>query len=61
MLRVLRVLQPAAVDSAKRQAERQQINAALAQQETFAYIEALKQKAKVKILKPVDAKSGAVE
>lgn len=61
VLRVLRVLQPTAVDSAKRQAERQQINAALAQQETFAYIEALKQKAKVKILKPVEAKSGAVE
>lgn len=61
VLRVLRVLQPTAVDSAKRQAERQQINAALAQQETFAYIEALKQKAKVKILKPVNAKLEAVE
>lgn len=61
VLRVLRVLQPTAVDSAKRQAERQQINAALAQQETFAYIEALKQKAKVKILKPANAKSEAVE
>ncbi len=61
VLRVLRVLQPTAVDSAKRQAERQQINAALAQQETFAYIEALKQKAKVKILKPLNAKSETVE
>ncbi|CAL61904.1 putative peptidyl-prolyl cis-trans isomerase D, ppiD-like [Herminiimonas arsenicoxydans] len=60
VLRIVRVTQPANVDSAKRQAEHQQITAALAQQETFAYIEALKQKAKVKILRPV-AKSEAAE
>ncbi|WP_353156014.1 SurA N-terminal domain-containing protein [Herminiimonas fonticola] len=60
VLRIVRVTQPANVDSAKRQAEHQQITAALAQQETFAYIEALKQKAKVKIMKPA-AKSEAVE
>lgn len=60
VLRIVRVTQPANVDSAKRQAEHQQITAALAQQETFAYIEALKQKAKVKILRPV-AKSETAE
>lgn len=60
VLRVVRVVQPTNVDSAKRQAEHQQISAALAQQEAFAYIEALKQKAKVKITKPV-AKSEAAE
>lgn len=60
VLRIVRVMQPANVDSAKRQAEHQQITAALAQQETFAYIEALKQKAKVKILRPV-AKSETAE
>ncbi|MFJ7566363.1 SurA N-terminal domain-containing protein [Herminiimonas sp. NPDC097707] len=60
VLRIVRVTQPANVDSAKRQAEHQQITAALAQQETFAYIEALKQKAKVKILRPV-AKSETTE
>ncbi len=61
VLRVVRVVQPTNVDSAKRQAEQQQIEAALAQQETYAYIEALKKKAKVKIMKPVDAKSETAE
>ena len=61
VLRVLRVAQPTNVDSAKRQAEHQQIAAALAQQETFAYIEALKKKAKVEITKPAAAKSETAE
>ncbi len=60
VLRIVRVMQPTKVDSAKRQAEHQQITAALAQQETFAYIEALKQKANVKIMRPA-IKSEAVE
>ncbi len=60
VLRVLRTVQPATVDSAKRQAEKQQIIAALAQEETLAYIDALKKKAKVEILKPVAAKSAHV-
>ena len=61
VLRVVRVAQPTNVDSAKRQAEHQQIAAALAQQETFAYIEALKKKAKVEIIKPAAAKSETAE
>ncbi len=61
ILRVLRVMQPTNVDSAKRQAEHQQIAAALAQQETYAYIEALKKKAKVEIKIPVVKKSERVE
>ena len=61
VLRVVRVVQPTNIDSAKRQAEHQQIAAALAQQETHAYIEALKKKAKVKIVKPLAAKSETAE
>lgn len=61
LLRVVRVVQPTNVDTAKRQAEHQQIAAALAQQETHAYIEALKKKAKVEIKKPVVEKSDTAE
>jgi peptidyl-prolyl cis-trans isomerase D len=50
--RINKVAQPATPDTARRQAEQQQIGTALAQQETLAYLEALKQKAKVKITKP---------
>jgi peptidyl-prolyl cis-trans isomerase D len=51
--RVNKVSQPATVDAARRQTEQQQIANALAQQETFAYIESLKNKAKVEIVKPI--------
>lgn len=61
IVRVVKVLQPATVDQSKRQAERQQITAALAQQEMLAYIEVLKQKAKVEILKPINAKPISME
>lgn len=61
VLRVIRVVQPTNVDTAKRQAEHQQIAAALAQQETHAYIEALKKKAKVEIKKPAVEKSDSAE
>lgn len=61
VLRVTRVVQPTNVDTAKRQAEHQQIAAALAQQETHAYIEALKKKAKVEIKKPAVEKSDSAE
>ncbi len=57
VIRVTRVVQPTNVDTAKRDAERQQIAEVLAQEETLAYIEALKERAKVKILKPIAAKS----
>lgn len=40
------------VDEARRTAEQQQIAAALSQQETLAYIEVLKERAKVKIVQP---------
>jgi peptidyl-prolyl cis-trans isomerase D len=51
--RINKVAQPATPDTARRQAEQQQIGNALAQQETLAYLDALKEKAKVKITKPV--------
>lgn len=53
--RINKVSQPATVDAARRQAEQQQIAGALAQQETFAYIASLKDKAKVEIIQPAVA------
>ena len=61
VLRVIRVVQPTTVDSAKRQAEQQQITAALAQEEMQAYLDVLKEKAKVKILKPAVTKADGAE
>lgn len=55
--RVNKVAQPETVDTARRQAEQQQIANALAQLESQAYLEALKKKAKVEILQP-PAKTG---
>lgn len=49
--RIVKIAQPAILDQ-KRQTEQQQVTSTLAQQEMTAYIEALKEKAKVKILKP---------
>ena len=43
------------VDAARRQQEKDQISGILAQQEMFDYVEYLKHKAKVKIVKPVTA------
>ena len=63
--RIGKVAQPATQDAARRQAEQQQVVNALAQQEMAAYIDVLKQKAKVKILKsvatlaPGDGRDGA--
>lgn len=56
--RINKVSQTAA-DPARRQAEQQQIADALAQQEMLAYIEVLKKKAKVEILKPAASKTPA--
>ena len=54
--RIGKVSQPAAPDLARRASELEQINAAVAQQEMFTYTEALKTKAKAKLLiKPVVA------
>ena len=50
--RISKVVQPTTLDAARRVTEQQQIANALAQQEMVAYIDVLKQKAKVKILKP---------
>ncbi|HWV62652.1 MAG TPA: peptidylprolyl isomerase, partial [Oxalicibacterium sp.] len=61
IVRVVKTMQASSVDNAKRQAEKQQITAALAQEETQAYIETLKQKAKVQILRPVHAGSESTE
>ena len=51
--RISKVAQAAQIDAPRRLAEQQQIANALAQQEMIAYLNVLKQKAKVKILKPV--------
>ncbi|MDB5990150.1 MAG: peptidylprolyl isomerase [Herbaspirillum sp.] len=51
IFRISKVMQPAAPDAARRQAEQQQVTEALAQQEMLAYLGVLKEKAKVKILK----------
>jgi peptidyl-prolyl cis-trans isomerase D len=50
--RINKIGQPATPDPAHRTAIQQQLGNALAQQEMLAYIEALKQKAKTKILRP---------
>lgn len=50
--RINKVSQPAQPDMARRAAEREQINAVVAQQEMFSYVEALKVKAKVELKKP---------
>jgi peptidyl-prolyl cis-trans isomerase D len=57
--RINKIVQPANVDTARRQAEQQQIAGALAQQEAFSYVEALKKKAKVEITKAGAAKVDA--
>lgn len=51
VFRIVKVAQPAAPDAARRTAEAQQVAEALAQQEMLAYLNVLKEKAKVKILK----------
>ncbi|MFC5473666.1 SurA N-terminal domain-containing protein [Paraherbaspirillum soli] len=55
--RIGKVGQPATPDQARRQAEQQQVTGVLAQQEMQAFINVLKEKAKVKILKPLTAAS----
>eukprot|EP01133_Synstelium_polycarpum_P018754 gene18754-22430_t len=57
--RIGKVQQPAQVDEARRQQEKDQIGSILAQQEMFDYVEYLKSKAKVKIVKPVTAPAAA--
>ncbi|MES2832075.1 MAG: SurA N-terminal domain-containing protein [Pseudomonadota bacterium] len=52
IFKITKVTTPENVDAARRQAEQQQIAEALAQEEMLAYIDVLKQKAKVKILTP---------
>lgn len=59
--RIVDVSQPKTTDVARRQTEREQIANAIAQQETFAYLNALKQKAEVKIIQPVAAEDSADE
>ncbi len=57
--RIGKVQQPAQVDEAHRQQEKDQISSILAQQEMYDYVEYLKSKAKVKIVKPVTAPAAA--
>lgn len=53
--RIAKVSQPAKPDLARRAAEQQQITSSIAQQEMYGYVEALKAKAKAKVLvKPAD-------
>jgi peptidyl-prolyl cis-trans isomerase D len=58
--RINKVAQPATKDDAQRQALQQQIANTLAQQEMNAYIDVLKEKSKVEIVKPI-VKTGAGE
>ena len=51
--RIAKVQQPAQTDAARRQSEQEQVGNVLAQQEFFGYVEALKQRAQVKIIKPM--------
>lgn len=51
IFRISKVEQPAVKDAARRKAESEQIANVLTQQETLAYLEALKKKAKTEILK----------
>jgi peptidyl-prolyl cis-trans isomerase D len=51
--RISKVAQAEKTDEARRQAEQQQIANGLAQEEMLSYLDALKQKAKVKIVKPI--------
>lgn len=53
LYRIAKVQQPEKQDEAERKQQAEQIGNAVAQQEMLQYIELLKQKAKVKILKPV--------
>jgi peptidyl-prolyl cis-trans isomerase D len=55
---VNKVVQPATVDAARRQTEQQQIANLIAQEEMLSYVDVLKQKAKVEIIrKPAAAKT----
>jgi peptidyl-prolyl cis-trans isomerase D len=57
--RIGKVQQAATQDQARRDAEKEQVNNAVAQQEMYEYVDYLKQKAKVKIIKPVAAATPA--
>lgn len=57
VFRINKVMQPPVKDAARRKAEQQQIANTLAQEEMYAYLEALKKKAKVEILAPSGSKS----
>jgi peptidyl-prolyl cis-trans isomerase D len=60
--RVNKVVQPATVDAARRQTEQQQIANLVAQQEMLSYVDVLKQKVKVEIIKkPAAANAGQGE
>lgn len=52
LYRIAKVGQPATPDPARRLAEQQQLTGMLAQQEMLAYVDGLKERAQVKILKP---------
>ncbi|HWW73545.1 MAG TPA: SurA N-terminal domain-containing protein [Duganella sp.] len=51
--RISKVQQPAEQDVERRKSEAEQISAIVAQQEMYEYIQVLKQRAKVKIIKPI--------
>nr|WP_315259381.1 SurA N-terminal domain-containing protein [uncultured Duganella sp.] len=59
--RITKVQQPAAADEAQRKAEAEQIGNLIAQQEMAQYVELLKTKAKVKILKPIASATTVTE
>lgn len=61
LYRISKVQQPAAQDEARRAQEAEQIGSMIAQQEMAQYVELLKAKAKVKILKPIASSTTVTE
>lgn len=61
IFRISKVQRPAVVDTARRASEQQQVANALAQEEMLAYIDVLKQRAKVKIIAPVVTKTAQAD
>jgi peptidyl-prolyl cis-trans isomerase D len=59
--RIGKVHQPAASDEGNRKAAQEQIGTIVAQQDMATYVEVLKQKAKVKIVKPVASLQASTE
>ncbi|MBV7534602.1 SurA N-terminal domain-containing protein [Duganella sp. sic0402] len=61
LYRIAKVQQPATLDEAQRKQEAEQIGSMISQQEMAQYVELLKAKAKVKVLKPIASTTTVTE